>query len=155
MNNNQNMNNPQNVIMPDNLNPTNPMMQMNNNPSTNNGQENNNRFLNNNVTNTEINDFSAPTNNQQQNMQQQNMQTQEPQDSSINSMNIKDNYNNLDKPGYVSDAQVVENMNNYSQKKTIPITKELKTVIAITVVLLIFIIVMPMLFDLISNLRFN
>ena len=147
MNNNQN--NAQNAVLPDNLNPTNPTVQPNN-PSVNN--ENNNRFINNNVMDTEIKDLPnmQPMNQQpQQNVQQQ-------QETSINSMNIKDNYNNLDKPGYVNDTQIVENMNNFSKKKTtIPITKELKTVIVITVILLIFIIIMPMLFDLISNLRFN
>ena len=147
MNNNQN--NAQNAVLPDNLNPTNPTVQPNN-PSVNN--ENNNRFINNNVMDTEIKDLPnmQPMNQQpQQNVQQQ-------QETAINSMNIKDNYNNLDKPGYVNDTQIVENMNNFSKKKTtIPITKELKTVIVITVILLIFIIIMPMLFDLISNLRFN
>ena len=57
-------------------------------------------------------------------------------------------------PDYVNDKQVKDNM-EAPKKNTVTVSKELKTVIVIAAILLIFIIVMPFLFDLISNIRFH
>ena len=76
-------------------------------------------------------------------------------DTSINDLNVDGAYNRINvAPDYVNDKQVRENM-DFAKKNTVPVSKELKTVIVIAAILLIFIIVMPFLFDLISNIRFN
>ena len=73
----------------------------------------------------------------------------------INNMNIDGAYNRINvAPDYVNEAQVKENIEN-AKKNTVPVSKELKTVIIIAAILFIFILVMPFLFDLISNIRFH
>ena len=73
----------------------------------------------------------------------------------INNMNIDGTYNRMNvAPDYVNEAQVKENIEN-AKKNTVPVSKELKTVIIIAAILFIFILVMPFLFDLISNIRFH
>lgn len=73
----------------------------------------------------------------------------------INNMNIDGAYNRMNvAPDYVNEAQVKENIEN-AKKNTVPVSKELKTVIIIAAILFIFILVMPFLFDLISNIRFH
>lgn len=75
--------------------------------------------------------------------------------SNINDLNVDGTYNRINvAPDYVNDKQVKDNM-EASKKNTVPVSKELKTVIVIAAILLIFIIVMPFLFDLISNIRFH
>ncbi len=79
-------------------------------------------------------------------------------ETAIDNQNAVDNNNqannNLQAPTYVNDPQVTENIQNQT-KKTIPITKELKTVIFIALILLLFIIFMPAVFDLLNNARFR
>ncbi len=76
-------------------------------------------------------------------------------ETSINDLNVDGAYNRMNiAPEYVNEKQVRENM-EVPKKNTVPISKELKTVFIIALILLAFIIVMPMLFDLISNLRFH
>ena len=75
----------------------------------------------------------------------------------LNDLNVDGSYNRIQKeeaPSYVNDPKVIENMNQ-NKKNTIPVTKELKTVVIIALILLVFIFAMPILFDLINNLRFN
>ena len=73
----------------------------------------------------------------------------------LNDMNVNGTYNHMDAPPeYVNDQQVKENI-VAPKKNTVPISKELKTVFIIALVLLVFIIVMPLLFDLLNNIRFH
>lgn len=71
-------------------------------------------------------------------------------ETSINDLNITDNYNNQNHIDYRNDPKVIANLNN-TQKKTITITKELKLVIIIALVLFVFIFIMPYIFDFIQN----
>lgn len=72
----------------------------------------------------------------------------------LNDMNVNGAYNKMEAPIYVNDQKVVENMQG-PKKNTITITKELKTIIIISLILLVFIFVMPNIFDLINNFRFR
>ena len=60
-------------------------------------------------------------------------------------------------PSYVNDPQVVENVQMVTgqKKATIPVSKELKTVAIIVIVLLAFVIVIPYLVDLMNKVRFR
>lgn len=75
----------------------------------------------------------------------------------INDMNVNGTYNNMEAPSYVNEAQVTENVKiaTGQKKVTVPVSKELKTVIIISVILLLFIFVMPILGDLLNNIRFR
>lgn len=75
----------------------------------------------------------------------------------INDMNVSGTYNNMEAPSYVNEAQVTENVKiaTGQKKVTVPVSKELKTVIIISVILLLFIFVMPILGDLLNNIRFR
>ncbi len=84
-----------------------------------------------------------------------NQSTQSYNDTSINDLNVDGTYNRMNvAPEYVNDQQVKENI-QAPKKNTVPISKELKTVFVIALILLAFIIVMPMLFDLLNNLRYQ
>lgn len=72
----------------------------------------------------------------------------------INNLNIDGTYNGIQAPDYVNEPIVRENIVG-QKKNTITITKELKTVIIIALVLLVFIIIMPIFFDLLNNIRFH
>lgn len=74
-------------------------------------------------------------------------------ETSINDLNITDNYNNQNHVDYRNDPKVIANLNN-AQKKTITITKELKLVIIIALVLFVFIFIMPYIFDFIQNIKY-
>ena len=94
---------------------------------------NNNQFINQNVNNN------------------QNVHNE----ASINDLNIDGTYNNMNvKPDYVNDPKVLENMNE-PKKNTIKVNKEMKTFILIALFLLVFIILMPVLFDLLNKVRFH
>ncbi len=78
----------------------------------------------------------------------------------LNDMNVNDPYNNLANPtapSYVNDPQVADNVAiaTGQKKATVPISKELKTVIIIVVVLLAFIVIMPNIMDLFNKIRFR
>ena len=75
-------------------------------------------------------------------------------ESQLNDMNVNGSYNKMEAPDYVKDKQVMENINS-PKKNTITITKELKTIIVISLILLVFIIIMPAIFNLINNIRFR
>lgn len=74
-------------------------------------------------------------------------------ETSINDLNITDNYNNQNHVDYRNDPKVIANLSN-TQKKTITITKELKLVIIIALVLFVFIFIMPYIFDFIQNIKY-
>ena len=81
-------------------------------------------------------------------------------ESNINDLNVSGDYNNLNSNKnngpipYADDPQVIENIEKI-EKKTVNLTAppEIKTIIILAIVLLIFIIVMPYIFDLIRNIR--
>ncbi len=101
------------------------------------------------------NNILVNSNNNQSSSQFFNQTDQTYNETSINDLNVDGAYNRMNiAPDYVNDKQVRENI-EAPKKNTVPISKELKTVFIIALVLLAFIIVMPMLFDLISNLRFH
>lgn len=76
----------------------------------------------------------------------------------LNDMNVNGTYNHMDAPPeYVNDQQITNNVQlaTGQKKVTVPVSKELKTVIIIALILLAFIIVLPMLGDLLTNLKFR
>lgn len=75
-------------------------------------------------------------------------------ETTLDNLNVKDDYYKLEKPDYTNNPVVKQNIEQY-EKKTVPVSKELKTVIAIALILLIFIIFMPMIFDFLNDIRFN
>lgn len=72
----------------------------------------------------------------------------------INNLNVDGTYNNISKPDYTNDPKVIENMNKM-KKNTIKITNELKVFILISIILLIFIIVMPYISSFIRNIKYQ
>ncbi len=76
------------------------------------------------------------------------------QDTHLNDLNVDGSYNNLEAPDYATDEQVKKNINEYT-KKTVPVSNELKVVIIIAVLMLIFILFMPELGDLLRNIKLN
>ena len=165
MNNNQNINgvNANNNIPVSSPVPQNPINQNASNVQSNSiNNQSSNQFINTNAFQPNVisqNGIPLPTNNQEvsqnvvSNQQVQQMQTYN--ESSINDLNVDGSYNRLNvPPEYVNDVKVKENI-EAPKKNTVPISKELKTVIVIALILLVFILVMPFLFDLISNLRFH
>lgn len=165
MNNNQNINgvNSNNNIPVSSPVPQNPINQNASNVQSNSiNNQSSNQFINTNAFQPNVisqNGMPLPTNNQEvsqnvvSNQQVQHMQTYN--ESSINDLNVDGSYNRLNvPPEYVNDVKVKENI-EAPKKNTVPISKELKTVIVIALILLVFILIMPFLFDLISNLRFH
>lgn len=75
-------------------------------------------------------------------------------ETSINDLNVVSDYNQMGRPEYTNDPKVMENINQ-QKKNTIPVSKELKTVIIIALILLVFIIIIPMVFDFVNDIRFN
>ena len=73
-------------------------------------------------------------------------------------MNVDGAYNHMDvPPKYVNDQQITNNVQlaTGQKKVTVPVSKELKTVIIIALILLAFIFVLPMLGDMLTNLKFR
>ncbi len=78
-------------------------------------------------------------------------------ETTINDLNVEGTYNNMQvnpTVDYMNDPQVQENLNR-QKKKTVPISKELKTVFILVLVLFIFTFIIPILSDLINKLRFH
>lgn len=73
----------------------------------------------------------------------------------INDLNVEGSYNQLsnDTP-YANDAKVIQNIEE-SKKKTVPISKELRTVIILALILLLAILFMPNISDFISGIMYN
>lgn len=145
MNPNQNVNAPVTPEVPAGVPPQNQQAQILN--QVNNAMPNNNQAVNQNSDS-----FFNPANQVNTGV---NLDNEVYNDTSINDLNVDGAYNKINvAPDYVNDQKVRENMDT-SKKNTVPVSKELKTVIIIAVILLIFIIVMPFLFDLVSNIRFH
>ena len=76
----------------------------------------------------------------------------------LNDMNVNGAYNHMDvPPKYVNDQQITNNVQlaTGQKKVTVQVSKELKTVIIIALILLAFIFVLPMLGDMLTNLKFR
>ena len=75
----------------------------------------------------------------------------------LSDMNVDGAYNNMNvAPDYVNDPKVMEVLHpDENKKKTITINKELKTFFVIGFILLIFIFVLPIIFDLFNKVRFH
>lgn len=71
-------------------------------------------------------------------------------ETSINDLNITDNYNNQNSIDYRNNPKVIENLKG-EQKKTITITKELKIVMILALILFVFIFIIPYIYDFIRN----
>lgn len=97
-----------------------------------------------------VNDFeeALPSSNQVQNKFINN--NRENTNTSLNNLNIDDNYNSMPKVDYSQEPQVQENL---KKKNTITITSEGKVFIIIIVVLLLFTFIMPYIFDMFRNLN--
>ena len=146
-----------------------------NNSSNTNNNQNNNRFINNvsnvNSTNLDLsnnNQNQTPTNNmnaEDAKLKAQVVKEKENQfikkqsrynETSLNDLNVDGKYNKLEKSPYSDDENVRENIKNH-EKKTVNITvgQEMKLFLVIAGIMLIFIIIMPFIFDLIENIRFH
>ena len=148
MNNNQEINNNQQSQLLNDLNGLN-----------NNSQPvNNNRFINvaNNVGNNQFvpdekNDIANP------NANDSNPSADNYNETSLSDLNVDGTYNKLNQETpYMQDPQIRENVNNIiNKKKTVTINKEMKSFIIIVIILFVFILVMPFIFDLISNIKYS
>lgn len=72
--------------------------------------------------------------------------------TSLNNLNIPGEYNNMPKVDYSQEPKVKENM---QKKNTVTITSEGKIFLVIIAILLIFIFVLPTIFDLIRNIIYS
>lgn len=91
--------------------------------------------------------------------QNQNMMPGQSEETTpyLDSMSVNNTPNNMTAPSYVDEPQVRENVElaTGQKKATVPISKELKTVIIIVIVLLAFIVIMPNLVDILNKIRFH
>ena len=104
-----------------------------------------NQFINNNINTLDQNSNINNT------LDQNNL------NNSLSDMNVDGAYNNMNvAPDYVNDPKVMEVLHPDEKKKnTIKINNEMKTFILIALVLLVFIFLMPLLFDLFNKVRFH
>ena len=72
--------------------------------------------------------------------------------TSLNNLNIDGAYNNMPKVDYSQEPKVKENM---QKKNTVTITSEGKVFLIIIAVLLIFVLVLPTVFDWITNISYS
>ncbi len=75
----------------------------------------------------------------------------------LNDLNVDGAYNNMqakEPVDYMNDPQVQANLNK-APKKTVPISKELKTIFILVLILFAFTFIMPMLADLVNKIRFH
>ena len=143
-----------------------------------NNNENNNRFINNvsnvNSTNLDLsnttssNEVTSPIatmNVEDAKLKAQVVKEQQNQfinkesirnETSLNDLNVDGKYNKLDKSPYSDEEKVRDNIDN-RQKHNIKITldHEKKVFLIIVAVMLVFIFIMPFIFDLIENIRFD
>lgn len=73
-------------------------------------------------------------------------------DTTLSSLNIENNHTDGPKIDYSKDPKVIENLN---KRNTGNITSEGKVFIMIIIVLLIFIIVLPTVFEYVRNIKYN
>lgn len=74
-------------------------------------------------------------------------------ETTINDLNVDGAYNNMNAPDYIQDPKVMENLNKV-KKTTVQLPADSKTFIIIAIVLFIFILIMPYIFDLIRNIKY-
>lgn len=74
-------------------------------------------------------------------------------ETSINDLNIDGEYNKLSNTEYSNDPKVIANINDQKKKNTVKISKEFSTFLLICAILLIFIFIMPYIFDFIRNIQ--
>ena len=75
--------------------------------------------------------------------------------TALNDMNVDGTYHNFENPpAYTNDPEVRQNIEN-AKKNTVPISKELKLIIIISVIMLVFIFVMPTIFDFLRNIKYR
>ena len=137
---------------------TNVVNTMNNTVNSNNvilNQQNNqmvdNNFNMNNQTNGFVNSQNNVDNNDNSFISPENNY----QETKLSDLNIDGTYNNMNRaPEYVNNQTVIENVEP-KKKNTLKVSKELKTVLIITAVLFLFILIIPMLDDLLNNIRFQ
>ena len=154
-----NPNEPLNVIP--NTNPSEPPQNLNNG-----NNQTQNRFINNqfNINNDSLNNPNTGFNNEfeeENPMLKLNQNrfintNEELKTSTLESMNVNGEYNNMPKIDYSTDPKVrqnIENINKYGAKNTIKIGSEGKVFLVIVAILLAFIIVMPTIYDAIRNAR--
>ena len=99
---------------------------------------------------TPINDDTPPVNNTPENFINTDYN-----DTSISDMNVEGSYNNMEvAPDYTTDPKVMAIIHP-DKKNTVSIGKELKTFLLIAAVLLVFIFVLPILFELFNKIRFH
>ena len=72
--------------------------------------------------------------------------------TALNNLNVDGSYHNMPKVDYSQEPKVKENM---QKKNTVTITSEGKIFLIIIAVLLIFIFVLPTIFDLITNISYS
>lgn len=129
--------------------------------------QNQNTFINNpinNLNNNPMNNITNGTNNEFEeenpmlNLNKNRFITtnEEVKDTSLNSMNVNGEYNNMPKVDYSQEPKVRENIemiNKHGAKNTIKIGSEGKVFLIIIAILLIFTFVMPTIYDAIRNAR--
>ena len=72
----------------------------------------------------------------------------------INDLNVEGSYNQLENIPYANEERVIQNINE-NKKKTVTISKELRTVIILALILLLVILFMPNISEFINDFRFN
>lgn len=133
----------------------------NNNISNN--MENQNIFINQNPINvTNSKTESINTNNFLQNDTEDTLLIQrknkfindniDTNNTSLNNLNVAGEYHNMPKVDYSQEPKVKENM---QKKNTVTITSEGKVFLIIIAILLIFIFILPTIFDLITNISYS
>lgn len=74
-------------------------------------------------------------------------------ETSISDLNIDDSYNKMSSIDYRNDPQVIANLQENKKKNTVKISKELQTFFLIAMILLVFIFIMPYIFDLMRDIQ--
>lgn len=150
MNNNQNnLNNPQinNFMGSDNFQPNLNVIPTTNNQNLNTNNVENNQFNQNNSQQIENEDTLVIK--QTNKFINNNIDTS---NTSLNNLNIDGAYNDMPKVDYSQDPKVRENM---QKKNTVTITSEGKVFLIIIAILLIFVFILPTIFDFITNISYS
>ena len=128
-------------------------------PPIPNQNEQNNNF--NQVPNQNFNNVTGMNNQQVEpnnmNYQQQNAYINpniNQNNTMINDLNVEGSYNQLENIPYANEERVIQNING-NKKKTVTISKELRTVIILALILLLVILFMPNISEFINDFRFN
>lgn len=126
--------------------------------------QNQNKFINNPINNTTVNSINTETNNTldevnpMMNLNQNKFinANEEIKNSTLESMNVNGEYNNMQKVDYSTDPRVRQNLeaiNKYGAKNTVKIGSEGKVFLIIIAILLAFTFIMPTIYDALRNAR--